>query len=415
MPSTRSQEDKTTTGDKREGEEHSEQGKNKVRKVVVGKEGKDESGKGEGSGGELKQQKLAVEKGDEGKEDDGNLKVGEPAASTEASEANKSEQGKEATNDKDDKKEKQLSSREQGEKDGGSNAEPGEKPDLSHVPKGDYERKHGTLETGHVYFVYRPKVEVEEPHSLDDVSKFHLLLVPHHSKLHRLLAIGKKALPDHDQSSRPLWGEVLNVGEDMKSLKKNLGSYSYETKTMGSRYQPGSRVAASGVYILHATENYPKDSQNMSAVYETKFAYQVALPHEMGEVQEALHIHPSGSFSLQVKNPESPSNNPAAPTQDPSKHPQFPESLQSLFRTKFIPANPPALLDYPGAELLLLPSKHNVHEDIGNKAEKELQEEEDELEDDIEKQTNGDEVKKALKEAGLDGLIEGKALEGHWE
>lgn len=285
--------------------------------------------------------------------------------------------------------------------------------------------------------MYRPKVEVEEPHSLDDVSKFHLLLVPHHSKLHRLLAIGKKALPDHDQSSRPLWGEVLNVGEDMKSLKKNLGSYSYETKTMGSRYQPGSRVAASGVYILHATENYPKDSQNMSAVYETKFAYQVALPHEMGEVQEALHIHPSGSFSLQVsnflltsichghsaklfpsskvKNPESPSNNPAAPTQDPSKHPQFPESLQSLFRTKFMPANPPALLDYPGAELLLLPSKHNVHEDIGDNAEKELQEEEDELEDDIEKQTNGDEVKKALKEAGLEGLIEGKALEGHWE
>lgn len=86
----------------------------------------------------------------------------------------------------------------------------------------------------------------------------------------------------------------------MKSLKKNLGSYTYETKTMGTRHQPGARVAASGSYILHSTENYPKDSANMSAVYQTHFAYQVALPHEMGEVQEALHIHPEGVFGLQV-------------------------------------------------------------------------------------------------------------------
>jgi hypothetical protein len=86
----------------------------------------------------------------------------------------------------------------------------------------------------------------------------------------------------------------------MTSLKKNLGSYTYETKTLGTRHQPGSRVAASGVYILHATENYPKDSENASAVWNTHFAYRVAVPHEMGEVQEALSIHPEGVFALQV-------------------------------------------------------------------------------------------------------------------
>jgi len=44
-----------------------------------------------------------------------------------------------------------------------------------------------------------------------------------------------------------------------------------------------------------------------------------------------------------------------------------------------------------------------------------LKDEEKELESDIKKQDNGNEIKKALKEMGLEGLIEGKALEGHWE
>ncbi|GAA5962403.1 hypothetical protein JCM3765_004282, partial [Sporobolomyces pararoseus] len=295
MTTTRSQDhdnSTTSTGDKREAaEEHQDShGKHKVRKVVVQKD-KEENEASTEKGGEPKQQKLATEGGEKEEEKKEEDKVGEPTQ----------EKGDSSARN-DSKDESNLTSRQQAEKDEGTNAEPGEKPDLSHVSKEDFKRKHGILETGHVYFLFRPKVEVNEPHSLDDVSKFHLLLVPHHSKLHRLIAIGKKALPE--QSGRPLWGEVLNVGEDMKSLKKNLGSYTYETKTMGTRHQPGARVAASGSYILHSTENYPKDSQNMSAVYQTHFAYQVALPHEMGEVQEALHIHPERVFGLQVKDPE---------------------------------------------------------------------------------------------------------------
>lgn len=94
---------------------------------------------------------------------------------------------------------------------------------------------------------------------------------------------------------------------------------------------------------------------------------------------------------------------------------QFPPEYQKLFHTKFIPASPPELLDYPGAELLLIPSKHEAVQDIGEKAEKELDKEEKELEKSIEGQKDGGEAKKALKEMGLEGLIDGKALEGHWE
>lgn len=91
----------------------------------------------------------------------------------------------------------------------------------------------GILEKGFIYFLFRPKVEVEHPESLDDVSKFHILLVPHGTKFHRLIAVGKKALPEASESTRPIWGEVLNVGEDLKALKEGLGAYTYETKTLG--------------------------------------------------------------------------------------------------------------------------------------------------------------------------------------
>ncbi|GAA5952380.1 hypothetical protein JCM21900_003797 [Sporobolomyces salmonicolor] len=296
------------------------------------------------------------------------------------------------------------------------NASPGQIPvHGKHLAKEDAERKHGLLEKGHVYFLYRPKVEVDEPHSLDDVSKFHMLLVPHHAKLHRLIAIGKKALPDASVSSRPIWGEVLNVGEDLKGLKEALGAYTYETKTRGTRHQPGARVAACGAYVLHATEHPPEQSWNASAVWHTHMAYEVAVPHQLGEVQEALHIHEQGVFTLQVKNPETESTNPIVGNQPASKHPQFPPALKAYFKTKFIPANPPAFLNYPGAELLLLPSKHSPEQDIGSKAEEVLEGEEKELDEEIEAQKDGGEAKKALKEIGLEGLIEGKALEGHWE
>ncbi|GAA5979066.1 hypothetical protein JCM11641_004962 [Rhodosporidiobolus odoratus] len=296
------------------------------------------------------------------------------------------------------------------------NAGPGEiAPGMKEIGKEDAERRHGVLEKGHVYFLFRPKVETDDPHSLDDVSKFHMLLVPDGGKLHRLVAIGKKHMPDADQGTRPMWGQVVDIGKDLKALKSSLGPSTYETKTRGTRHQPGARVAGSGAYVLHSTENPPEDSANASAVYHTYLAYELAVPHEIGEAQEALHIHSEGSFTLQVKNPDSQSNNLVVPNQPEVKHPQFPPGLKHYFTTKYIPTNPPALLNYAGAELLLIPSKHKPAQDLGENAKAELDDEEKDLEQDIEKEQGDSDAKKALEEVGLEGLIEGKALEGHWE
>ncbi|GAA5824565.1 hypothetical protein JCM11251_000478 [Rhodosporidiobolus azoricus] len=298
------------------------------------------------------------------------------------------------------------------------NAEPGElAPGMAEVSKDEVDRKHGITERGQIAFLYRPKVETNDPHSIDDVSKFHILLMPHGEKLHRLIAVGKKQLPEYGGGSRGIWGQVMEVGEDLKALKDSLGASTYETKTRGTRHQPGARVAATGAYVLHTPEegHYPADSANASAVYHTTLAYELAMPHEIGEVQEALNIHETGALTLQVKNPETESTNPAVRNQPASKHPQYPPELSSLFTTRWIPATPPTLLSYPGAELLLLPSKHSPEEDLGDSAKEKLDEEEKDVEKKIEGTEGKGEVEKALKELGMKGLIEGKALEGHWE
>lgn len=135
----------------------------------------------------------------------------------------------------------------------------------------------GVIERGHIYFFYRPKVEREEVHSMDDVAKLHVLLVPspsesfnmpvkieqsknvsgadademnlvahgadaappHEStttdrKHFRLIIVGKKKLPDpvHEKHA-PIWATVIFVGDNLHDLEEKLGGRTYETKTRG--------------------------------------------------------------------------------------------------------------------------------------------------------------------------------------
>jgi hypothetical protein len=135
----------------------------------------------------------------------------------------------------------------------------------------------GVIERGHIYFFYRPKVQREEVHSMDDVGKLHVLLVPspsesfsmqakieqskdvsgadademnlvaqgadaaptHESttkdkKHFRLIIVGKKRLPDPEREKHaPVWATVIFVGDNLHDLEEKLGERTYETKTRG--------------------------------------------------------------------------------------------------------------------------------------------------------------------------------------
>lgn len=80
--------------------------------------------------------------------------------------------------------------------------------------------------------------------------------------------------------------------------------------------------------------------------------------------------------------------------------------MKHLFTTKFVPASPPSLLDYPGAELLFIPSKHAVEEDVDEEVSKER------LEAPIREEKNSDaEVVKEGLEAAVKEEEEGKQWE----
>jgi hypothetical protein len=139
----------------------------------------------------------------------------------------------------------------------------------------------GTIERGHIYFFYRPRVEVEDVESIDEVRNLHMLLIPrppeflstsedngagsntdptktevaemtllsrgadavpaapvtrNTSKQHyRLITIGKKKLPDPAAKGRHdvFWGTVTSIGDDLLGLVEGLGPKTYETKTRG--------------------------------------------------------------------------------------------------------------------------------------------------------------------------------------
>ena len=92
-----------------------------------------------------------------------------------------------------------------------------------------------------------------------------------------------------------------------------------------------------------------------------------------------------------------------------SFHLQYPTELKRLFTTKFAPANPTALLDWAGAEVLLIPSRHSVQENIGDSVKQLVLKKEDDGED-------SDGVKAAKEALGRLGLLDtaGSAMEGHW-
>ena len=82
------------------------------------------------------------------------------------------------------------------------------------------------------------------------------------------------------------------------------------------------------------------------------------LPKELGPVQEAMNIEEEASYVIAIKNPEIPAP-PEAGLTGPQEV-EYPKALQEKFEGKrFIPPNP-SLLDYEGAELILISAAEDV-------------------------------------------------------
>jgi hypothetical protein len=212
-----------------------------------------------------------------------------------------------------------------------------------------------TLERGNIFFFYRPRVraagEEAHPRGLDDVARTYMVLHPTGKGLYRLIVLSRKRLPDIAERERE-WGFVEKVSRKPGEIEAELRAEGYETRTRGERTVPAARPAGEGVYALVRHEDH------------THLAHALELPQKPGPVQKALEIEREASYIVSVKNPGAPS--PPEVGLPPDETARYPRALQEIFRgRRFVPADPPELLDYPGAQLLLVGASANVREELG--------------------------------------------------
>ncbi|KJA23520.1 hypothetical protein HYPSUDRAFT_66210 [Hypholoma sublateritium FD-334 SS-4] len=255
-----------------------------------------------------------------------------------------------------------------------------------------------TIERGHIYFFYRPRVQLEEAYSINDVKNFHILLIPRppefamprsdgsggtqkedltkteepemkvlqpgadavpaasdpntKSKKSKLITVGKKQLPDPEETET-FWATVTAMGDDLDALEAGVGAKSYETKMRGYAIinadtdTPLQREMHLGYHVLHPN------------------------PHEMGSVQSEFGIYSASSFVLQIRNPLTPAT---GPMQAHAKLVQYPDSLmrevfgagvgnggakkgREPYGLRFASCETPELLDYKDAQLLLIAAR----------------------------------------------------------
>lgn len=208
------------------------------------------------------------------------------------------------------------------------------------------------IESGNIYFCYRPKVEQNSVEGLDDVQRFYIVLKPQGKQSYRLMVVGQKHLPNIGDRGQQTWGFVESVSDNAQEIEEGLRRKTYKTKTQGDREQPAARSVGEGVYdiVLH------KD--------HTHLVYALELPEKPGEAQDALNIEEEGSYILQIKNPDK--SSPKGAGLGDEQKAEFPKDLQKRFENhRFISADPPEFLDYAGTEVLLISAAADVSKELG--------------------------------------------------
>ncbi|KAL0481738.1 hypothetical protein AKO1_012379 [Acrasis kona] len=222
------------------------------------------------------------------------------------------------------------------------------------------------IEMGHIYFFYRPKVDLESAEGPDDVQKFYLLVKPLDKGASRLINMLKKKLPDITKHER-LLGVVEKTSPNVKQIvEESLSIEINHNKTKDDTTAQPARPVGEGFYAIVTHEK------------NTRLAYILEVPNKLSKVQSSFNIESEGCFVVSVKNPE---KEDAAGVVSKSEKPEFDDSLQEMFHNrKWAPITSTDFLNVEGAEILFVGANHDV-EYLGNVGEQV----EEEAENDIHK------------------------------
>lgn len=211
------------------------------------------------------------------------------------------------------------------------------------------------IEEGDIFFIYRPEVEEENPGGLGDVQRFYVVLRPKGGKL-RLLVMGRKRMPDVEQHERN-WGFVDMVTASPQKIEREMREAEYGTKTRGERHLPAARPAGEGVYLVTLEDG------------QMHLVYSLELPERPSEVQKTFKIAPEASYALSVKNPGA--GQPRTAGLRESEKADYPDALQKEFRGRRFEREDLRLLDYDGAEFIMVGARTNPEQAYGVEVETE--------------------------------------------
>jgi hypothetical protein len=207
------------------------------------------------------------------------------------------------------------------------------------------------VEPGEILFFYRPRVGVDEVHSLDEVQRFFFVLEPERVQRYRRLIVGRKRLPDPRRHERT-WAFVAEVADCPEALHDELVRKAYETRTRGVRIQPEARAVGEGRYAIVEHNGH------------SHLAYVLVLPPTPGEAQETFGIRREASYITAVRNPTS--ETPPGTGLPTRERPAFPSELMERFGgRRFVTLDDPRFLDHEGAEIILIGDAVEGADDLG--------------------------------------------------
>ncbi|KAA8645993.1 hypothetical protein EYZ11_004003 [Aspergillus tanneri] len=207
------------------------------------------------------------------------------------------------------------------------------------------------LEKGVIYFFYRPRVNISDPESIEDVARSFIVLRPTPlgetlgegqgpvdvSSMCRLIVLPKKRFPTTSRERDMAF--VVKAGHSVKELQESfIAGEKYETASPGERTVPEARPYAEGVYAI------------TSAKRASHLAYILTIPDKVGPIQDDFGLRAHGSWIVQSKNPKY----PGPPSATLPKAPDYPESIHKRFDDyRWIPLQP-EFIDYPNAQFLMI-------------------------------------------------------------
>ncbi|MCU1231508.1 MAG: hypothetical protein JWO97_4392 [Acidobacteria bacterium] len=214
------------------------------------------------------------------------------------------------------------------------------------------ERPRQLLESGAISFFYRPRVEEQAPHELDDVQRLLLVLQPDDSSVHRVIAIGRKRLPRAQRRER-FWGYVDLVLYDRRDLESALDAQIYGTKTRGLRHLPAAVPAAGGDYSLEWHDDHAHLTYSVSRRTDDDVTRELELEREASYIVTVMNPDPLAwgllePPSLQQELFDDLETHVSVPA-------PFPPRMQKRFGDRrYAQLDTPEWLDHPGAELVFI-------------------------------------------------------------